>query len=203
MTATAALRPADLARIEKGRSTRARLLAVARDVLRVNGIEGTSLQSVARAAGSSIGAIQLHFGSKNGLLLAVYAQHVEEERDRINAVLRSLVHETDRPRALVERLWEGNAQERVTFQLALELKAIDDAELSAQVVGLLNQHRIAPDALAAAFGADDAELQASLNAVIAALAGLASMRHLIPAPAVEGALLRIVVMARAVLEGRS
>jgi AcrR family transcriptional regulator len=175
-------------------------VAIARELLRHKGIEATSLQSVAAAAGSSVGAIQLHFGSKNGLLLAVYAEQVAEERARIVDVLSSLADEDDPVRAFVLRLWEGRAQERVSFQLALEQRAVDDAELSARIVELLEQQEIPAQVVGSAFRSEDtAELRASLNAVIASLAGLASMRHLIPAARVDEALARIVVMARSVL----
>ncbi|WP_344417691.1 TetR/AcrR family transcriptional regulator [Amycolatopsis minnesotensis] len=200
MTSTTVPRPADLARIEKGRVTRATLVTAARDLLRRKGIENISLHAVASAAGSSVGAIQLHFGTKNGLLLAVYAEQVAEERARIDAVLGSLAGESDSARALVERLWEGYSQERVSFQLALESRAVDDPELSAQLVALVEQHVVPGEILSAAFGCDTPEVRASLSAVLAALAGVAGLRHLIPANKVDAILSRVVVMARAVLE---
>lgn len=159
------------------------------------------MQAVATAAGSSVGAIQLHFGTKSGLLLAVYAEQVAEEHDRINSILTSLAGEADRARVFVERVWEGYSQDRVSFQLALERHARNDAELGSGVVDLLEQHAVPTEMFKVAFGADTPELRASYSAVMAALAGLAGFRPLLPAHEVKAMLPRIVVMARAVLHG--
>src|ERR1035441_4167474 len=56
---------------ERKAETRARLLAAGADLFADRGIDGVSVDAVAEAAGRTSGAVYAHFGSKQGLLLAV------------------------------------------------------------------------------------------------------------------------------------
>lgn len=58
-------------RIERGRSTRAQLLTAAIEVLSEQGYVATSMRAVSDRAGTPLSLVQYHFGSKQGLLVAV------------------------------------------------------------------------------------------------------------------------------------
>lgn len=58
-------------RLERGRETRAQLLVAAIEVLREQGYVATSMRAVSDRAGTPLSLVQYHFGSKQGLLVAV------------------------------------------------------------------------------------------------------------------------------------
>jgi AcrR family transcriptional regulator len=61
---------------ERRAETRARLLAAARRVFAERGYHAASLDLVSERAGCTKGALYNHFGSKEGLLLALLDEHV-------------------------------------------------------------------------------------------------------------------------------
>jgi AcrR family transcriptional regulator len=63
--------PAPDRRIARGQSTRAQLLAAAIEVLSEQGYVATSMRAVSERAGTPLSLVQYHFGSKQGLLVAV------------------------------------------------------------------------------------------------------------------------------------
>lgn len=66
-------------RTSKAESTRARIIRVGEQLFARNGIESTSMRMVAMAAGqSNVAAVQYHFGSKEGLIAAIFADRVEQ-----------------------------------------------------------------------------------------------------------------------------
>jgi AcrR family transcriptional regulator len=70
--------------------TRARLIASGLDVFGRQGFEGASTRAIARGAGANLAAIVYHFGSKEGLHLAV-AEHVAGEiLSRIGSTLAEI-----------------------------------------------------------------------------------------------------------------
>ena len=66
--------PTQLAR---GRDTRARILDAAERLFARDGFSGTSLRAVTREAGVNLAAVHYHLGSKEVLLEAVLARHIE------------------------------------------------------------------------------------------------------------------------------
>jgi AcrR family transcriptional regulator len=58
-------------RLERGRATRAQLVAAAADVLDEQGYAATSMRAVAERAGTRLSLVHYHFGSKRQLLIAV------------------------------------------------------------------------------------------------------------------------------------
>jgi AcrR family transcriptional regulator len=68
---------ADL-RIERGRATRDRLIAAARDLFGERGYEGTSIEAVLDSAGVARGALYHHFATKEALFDAVLDEVVAE-----------------------------------------------------------------------------------------------------------------------------
>lgn len=90
---------------ERKAETRTRLLSAAADLLAEHGVDGVSVDAVADAAGRTSGAVYAHFGSKQGMLVAlldewrhslvsVIAQAFEEAPtldDRLAAVARAVI----------------------------------------------------------------------------------------------------------------
>jgi AcrR family transcriptional regulator len=71
-------RPARDLRLEKGRATRERLVATARELFGRDGYEATSIEAVLTAAGVARGSLYHHFESKTALFDAVLDQVVAE-----------------------------------------------------------------------------------------------------------------------------
>ena len=65
--------------------TRGRLIAAAAEVITDGNHISMPLRTVAQRAGATTGAIQHHFGNRNGLLLAVLAAHGKRTADRLRA----------------------------------------------------------------------------------------------------------------------
>ncbi len=57
--------------VERGRTTRAQLIAVATELFATRGYEGTSIEGVLAESGASRGSLYHHFKSKEALFLAV------------------------------------------------------------------------------------------------------------------------------------
>ncbi|MEI9895039.1 MAG: TetR/AcrR family transcriptional regulator [Chthoniobacter sp.] len=65
-------------------STRAALLDAGERLFSQNGIEGTSVREIIKAAGANLGAINYHFGTKDRLALEVFARRIGPiNRDRV------------------------------------------------------------------------------------------------------------------------
>lgn len=65
-------------------ATRVALLDAAERLFSENGIEGTSVREIIKAAGANLGAINYHFGTKDRLALEVFARRIEPvNRERI------------------------------------------------------------------------------------------------------------------------
>lgn len=58
-------------RVERGRNTRAQLIAAAAELLSEQGYAATSMRAVADRAGVRLSLVHYHFGSKQGLLVSV------------------------------------------------------------------------------------------------------------------------------------
>lgn len=68
---------------ERKAETRARLVAAAADLFARKGFHAVSAEAVADAADRTTGALYSHFGSKDGLLLALVEQWLGESAERI------------------------------------------------------------------------------------------------------------------------
>ena len=67
---------ADLAVDPRGESTQTRILDSAEYLFSENGVNGASLRAIVAHAGVNTAAVHYHFGSKNGLLEAVFARRI-------------------------------------------------------------------------------------------------------------------------------
>src|SRR6187402_2660623 len=97
-------------------ATRVALLDAAERLFSQNGIEGTSVREIIREAGTNLGAINYHFGTKDRLALEVFARRIEPvNRDRI-ARLDALESAGRKPKleqileALIRPAMESEAQ---------------------------------------------------------------------------------------------
>jgi AcrR family transcriptional regulator len=70
---------------ERKADTRARLIAAAADLFARKGFHAVSAEALADAADRTTGALYSHFGSKDGLLLALVEQWLDESAARISA----------------------------------------------------------------------------------------------------------------------
>jgi AcrR family transcriptional regulator len=95
---------APVARTQKQRKadTRARLLAAAAELFASQGVDAVSVDAVAEAAGRTSGSVYAHFGSKQGLLLAL----LESLQDSALALLLAEVAVSHSPEEELRAVWE-------------------------------------------------------------------------------------------------
>lgn len=68
--------------------TRQAIISAAERLFAAHGIDGVSLREINRSAGqSNTGAVQYHFGDRDGLVLAVIAKHRRDSEPRRHALL--------------------------------------------------------------------------------------------------------------------
>src|SRR5882757_1330208 len=88
-------------------ATRTALLDVAERLFSQNGIEGTSVRDIIKEAGTNLGAINYHFGTKDRLALEVFARRLEPvNRERI-ARLDALETAAGRRKLKLEQILEA------------------------------------------------------------------------------------------------
>ena len=88
---------------ERKADTRARLLAAAADLFADQGIDAVSVDAVADAAGRTSGAVYAHFGSKQGLLLAL----LDSWKDSVLTMLLAEVAVSDSPARELAAVWSN------------------------------------------------------------------------------------------------
>jgi AcrR family transcriptional regulator len=88
---------------ERKAETRARLLAAAAELFADQGVDAVSVDAVAEAAGRTSGAVYAHFGSKQGLLLAL----LDSWRDSVLTVLLAEVAVSDSPAGQLGAVWSN------------------------------------------------------------------------------------------------
>jgi len=115
-------RPERLSLAERRERTRGQLVAAAEDALVEDGFAATSLASVAERVGMTTGAVQRHFGTKSGLLLAVFDDVAARQVAATQALPAGQHGDTlhDRVHSALFAAWRGMDLEavRVTRQLA-------------------------------------------------------------------------------------
>jgi AcrR family transcriptional regulator len=113
--------------------TRSRLLNAGAELFAERGIDGVSVDAVAEAAGRTSGAVYAHFGSKQGLLMAV----LDSWKRSLLAVLFAEVALQDSPFEQLAAVWAnvgGQADSASTRRSLLEhelwLRAARDPEVA-------------------------------------------------------------------------
>ena len=77
---------------EPGKSTRERILRSAKQLFAKNGYEHTSTSLIARQAGTSESQLMKHFGSKSGLLEAIFTTGWMTLAEQVNAALENVAN---------------------------------------------------------------------------------------------------------------
>lgn len=124
--------------------TRARLLAAAADLFGARGVDGVSVDAVAEAADRTSGAVYAHFGSKQGLLLALLDQWRHPVVGTVLAEVQAAPDLESRLRAVVTNLIvEPSPATRRLLQMEeeLRLRASRDPDVAAVLAERATQHR--------------------------------------------------------------
>src|SRR5690606_16309131 len=118
---------------ERSASTRARVIAAARDVLCAQGYSGATMHVIRDAAGMSLGAIQHHFPTKAKLMAAVVAEF-SAYRTQVYA---EAIRRGKTPRESMENLLDTNFQmvsrPEMAAVLEIHLARRNDPDLNREV----------------------------------------------------------------------
>lgn len=118
---------------QRSASTRAKVIAAARDVLFSQGYSGATMHAIRDAAGMSLGAIQYQFPTKAKLMAAV----VEEASARRTKIYAEAIRRGKTARESMENLIDANLQMIVLPEAAavleIHLARRNDAELDHEV----------------------------------------------------------------------
>ena len=183
---------------ERKADTRARLLAAAADLFADQGIDAVSVDAVAEAAGRTSGAVYAHFGSKQGLLLAL----LDSWKDSVLTVLLAEVAVSESPAGQLAAVWSnvsGTSGDEIARWPVLEqelwLRAARDPEV-ADILRVRNAEALRYSARqlegwTAMVGAEPTAPPAELSILVKALlTGLALQKRLDPATVPDDLALR-------------
>jgi AcrR family transcriptional regulator len=118
---------------ERRADTRERLLAAAAQLFADHGFDAVSVDAVAEAAGRTSGAVYDHFGSKQGLLLALLDQWEQALVTVMAAEFELAAGVSDRLRAVATNLITDPSEETrrlLLLERELELRAARDPEVA-------------------------------------------------------------------------
>lgn len=109
---------------ERTAETRARILAAVFDSIADVGFQRTTTAEITRRAGVSWGAVQHHFGDKQGILMAVLEDSFNRFAERLGEAPAADVALEERVSIFVDRAWEhfGSPAYRSTFEILLHLQ---------------------------------------------------------------------------------
>jgi AcrR family transcriptional regulator len=119
---------------ERRRDTRERLLSAAAQLFADHGIDAVSVDVVAEAAGRTSGAVYDHFGSKQGMLLALLDAWEQSLVTVIAAEFELATDLADRLRAVAANLITEPSEETrrlLLLERELSLRAARDPEVAA------------------------------------------------------------------------
>jgi AcrR family transcriptional regulator len=94
----------------RAQATRSRVIQAALECIKEHGHLYASSNEIARRAGVSWGVIQYHFGTRDGILMAVVEDGFSHLRDKLQAVEVDSPDIEDRLRAVVDAIWEYHSQ---------------------------------------------------------------------------------------------
>ncbi|MGD0881010.1 MAG: TetR/AcrR family transcriptional regulator [Acidimicrobiales bacterium] len=173
---------------ERKAETRSRLLGAAAELFAAQGVDAVSVDAVAEAAGRTSGAVYAHFGSKQGLLLAL----LDAWKDSVLTVLLAEVAVTDSPAGQLGAVWANltDTSDRDSsgwplLEHELWLRAARDPEV-ADVIRVRNAEALRYsarriDGWTASVGAEPAAGPEELAVLVKALlTGLAMQKRLDP-----------------------
>lgn len=173
---------------ERKADTRARLVSAAADLFARKGFHAVSAEAVADAADRTTGALYNHFGSKDGLLLALVEQWLDESAARILADVEGTPDLDGRLRAL----WSDsmapepvNSDAWLLLEFELWLHAARNAEFAGDLAKRYDERRSALATPLAAWTKDEdlgrlRHPKRTAGLVIALLLGAAMQQRLDP-----------------------
>lgn len=118
----AARRRARRSHAERTAETRARILTATIDCISERGFQRTTATEITRRAGVTWGAVQHHFGDKDGILIAVLEDSFRRFEARLADVPREGVRLDERAALFVARAWQHFASREYasTFEILLD-----------------------------------------------------------------------------------
>jgi AcrR family transcriptional regulator len=138
----------------KSPETRKQILRAAIDILRVKGLEGTTMREIASASGVALGAAYYYFSSKEAIIQAYYDEVQAEHLRRVEAALS-----------------HGKMDLKGRLLAVFETK-LDILESDRKLLGALFRFTADPEHLLSAFGPATSQVREKSMAILnAALAG--------------------------------
>lgn len=127
MTQAVRLRPAPGRHVrrshaERTADTRGRILNATVDCIAELGFQRTTAQEITRRAGVTWGAVQHHFGDKDGILLAVLEDSFRRFEARLEDLLVAQTNLAERTSLFLQRTWQHFASREYasTFEILLD-----------------------------------------------------------------------------------
>ena len=158
--------PKAAARQRKEDHTRQRILAVAAECFADYGYAATSIRDIARDVGVTVGAIYVHFSSKEQLLVAVYEMGVRRIGEAVDAALREPADAWGRLEAAVRAHLEALLNNGGFARVIVRVTPADVTEVAGDLrrlrEGYEERFRALIDALALAAGRDPTLLRLML-----------------------------------------
>lgn len=113
---------------ERTAETRARIIAAALESIAEVGFQRTTAVEITRRAGITWGAVQHHFGGKDGILEAVLEDSFDRFALRLDGIPIDGVTLEKRAHLFIERAWEHfhSPEYRSTFEILLHYMGRDD-----------------------------------------------------------------------------
>ena len=123
-------KPGDRELSPRAQATRSRVIQAAFECINEHGHLHVSSNEIARRAGVSWGVIQYHFGTRDGILMAVVEDGFSRLRGKLQAVEVESPDIEDRLRAVIDAIWEYHSQpEYVLYSDILRSLRRDDTYL--------------------------------------------------------------------------
>ncbi|HBZ69818.1 MAG TPA: hypothetical protein DEP35_08830 [Deltaproteobacteria bacterium] len=107
---------------ERTADTRGRILNATIDCISELGFQRTTTQEITRRAGVTWGAVQHHFGDKDGILLAVLEDSFRRFEARLEDLLSARTSLAERTSLFLERTWQHFASREYasTFEILVD-----------------------------------------------------------------------------------
>ncbi len=115
---------------ERTAETRARIIAAVVESIAEVGFQRTTASEIAQRAGVTWGAVQHHFGAKDGMLVAALENSFNRFAQRLGNIPLEGTSVEKRASLFIDRAWEhfGSAEYRSTFEILLNYLGRDDLE---------------------------------------------------------------------------
>jgi AcrR family transcriptional regulator len=141
--ARAQLKPAAPSAASEVDGTRDRILQIATNLFATNGFHSVSLRRLTQEAGVNLASVGYHFGSKEGLIAAIFARYCEPMMVHRREMLLACAEKRGRP-PLLEQVIEAfivpaivttdDAADRATFTRLRAVLAHENNELAHQLI---------------------------------------------------------------------